>query len=49
MFESQIKVVLKSYSRYCNNHYDFSGNNRNAIRHSNRKPFSNEVEINDDL
>lgn len=35
LFESQIKVVLKCYSRYCNNHYDFSDNNRNALRHSN--------------
>lgn len=49
LLESQIKVVLKWYSRYCSNHYDFSVNDRNALRHSNRKPSSNEVEINDDL
>lgn len=49
LFEYQIKVVLKCHPRYYNSHYDFSGNNRNALRHSNRKPFSNEVEINDDL
>lgn len=47
LFEIQIKIVFKRYSLYCNNHYDFSGNN--TLSNSNIKPFTNEIKINDDL
>lgn len=49
LFEIQIIIVFKRYSLYCNNHYDFSGNNRIALSNSNIKPFTNEIKINDDL